>query len=321
MENLKPLKLSPVFKDYIWGGERLKTVYNKQTDMSPVAESWELSCHKDGNSVIASGEYSGMALCEYVAKFGKECMGKNYNGEIFPILIKLIDAKSNLSVQVHPDDEYALKVEGEQGKTEMWYIVDCDEDASLLYGFTSQISKDEFKKRIEDNTLLEVLNKVKVKKGDVFFIKSGTIHAIGAGCLIAEIQQNSNTTYRVYDYGRVDKDGNPRQLHIDKAIDVTTLAPADTTQSEGEVEKYDTYSKKRLATCEYFTVYEYKLEGNMQFEHNGESFRCVIVTQGKLDIKTDNETISLTAGQTAFIPASCTSCDFSGNSTFLVSYK
>ncbi len=181
------------------GGERLKTIYNKQTEMSPVAESWELSCHKDGNSVIVSGEHSGMTLSEYVSKFGEKCLGKNCVGDNFPILIKLIDAKSNLSVQVHPDDEYAFKVEGEQGKTEMWYIVDCDEDAFLLYGFTSQITKDEFKKRIEDNTLLEVLNKVKVKKGDTFFINSGTIHAIGSGCLIAEVQQNSNTTYRVYD--------------------------------------------------------------------------------------------------------------------------
>ncbi len=321
MEKLKPFKLSPVFKDYIWGGERLKTIYNKQTDMSPVAESWELSCHKDGNSTVASGEYSGMTLCEYVSKFDKECMGEKYNGENFPILIKLIDAKSNLSVQVHPDDEYAFKAEGEQGKTEMWYIVDCDDDASLLYGFTSQISKDEFKRRIEDNTLLDVLNKVKVKKGDVFFIKSGTIHAIGAGCLIAEIQQNSNTTYRVYDYGRVDKDGNPRQLHIDKALDVTTLAPPDTIQSEGGIEQFATYSKKQLASCDYFTVYEYKLDGSMLFDHDGESFRCVLVTQGNLDIKTDNDVISLSAGQTAFIPASCLKCDFSGQATFLISYK
>ena len=195
----------------------MRDEYGKKCDFDKVAESWELSCHKDGNSVIDSGEYKGLTLSEYVEKAGKAVLGTDCEKfENFPILIKLIDAKDNLSVQVHPDNEYALRVEGEYGKTEMWYVVDCDPGASLLYGFTHEISKEEFRQRIENNTLLEVTNRVEVHPGDVFFIESRTLHAIGKGILIAEIQQNSNTTYRVYDYGRVGADGKPRQLHIEK---------------------------------------------------------------------------------------------------------
>ena len=196
------LKLKAPCKDYIWGGNRLREEYGKQLDSDRIAESWELSCHKDGQSVITGGEFDGKTLSDYIAAKGKGVLGKNCGRfEYFPVLIKLIDAKDNLSVQVHPSNEYALRVEGEYGKTEMWYIVDCDPGAELLYGFKHEISKEEFAERIANNTLLEVTNNVPVHKGDVFFIESGTLHAIGKGILIAEIQQNSNTTYRIYDYG------------------------------------------------------------------------------------------------------------------------
>ena len=189
------LKLSPAFKDYIWGGTKLRDDFAKDCDFEKIAESWELSCHKDGNSVVSNGDDAGLTLAEYIEKHGKSVLGTNCERfENFPILIKLIDAKDNLSVQVHPNNDYAMRVEGEYGKTEMWYIVDCDEGATLLYGFKKEISKDEFAKRIADNTLLEVTNAVPVKKGDVFFIEAGTLHAIGKGILIAEIQQN---TYRI----------------------------------------------------------------------------------------------------------------------------
>ena len=221
-------RLAPAFKDYLWGGTRLRDEYGKNCDFDKVAESWELSCHKDGPSVVADGEDKGLTLREYIEKHGKAVLGTDCEAfEDFPILIKLIDAKDNLSVQVHPDNDYAQRVEGEYGKTEMWYIVDCDEGAELLYGFKHEISKEEFAERIANNTLLDVTNNVPVHKGDVFFIKAGTLHAIGKGILIAEIQQNSNTTYRIYDYGRVGKDGKPRELHVEKAKDVTKLAPAE----------------------------------------------------------------------------------------------
>ena len=185
---LYPLKLTAPLKDYPWGGTRLKTEYHKETALEKVAESWELSCHKDGESIIANGEAAGKKLSEYIEAEGKGILGSNAEKfTYFPLLIKLIDAKDSLSVQVHPDNEYALRVEGEYGKTEMWYIVDCEPGASLLYGFKHRISKEEFERRIRDDTLLEVCNKVPVHKGDVFFIDSGTLHAIGAGILICEI--------------------------------------------------------------------------------------------------------------------------------------
>lgn len=201
------LKLNPVFKDYIWGGTRLRDEFKMETDMDPVAEGWMLACHKDGMNTIDGGRYDGKTLKEVIDENGEiKILGKNSEKfAYFPILIKIIDAKDNLSIQVHPDDAYAKRVEHEFGKTEIWYVLDADEGAELIYGFKEKISKDEFRKAIESNTLPEVLNSVKVHKGDLFFIEAGTVHAIGKGTLIAEIQQNSNSTYRVYDYGRLGK--------------------------------------------------------------------------------------------------------------------
>lgn len=220
------LKLKPSCKDYLWGGTRLRTEFGIEYDRDPLAESWELSCHPDGPSYIANGMYAGKTLQEYIDIKGKEVLGLNCRRfRDFPILTKFIDAKQSFSVQVHPSNRYALKNEGQYGKTEMWYVMDADPGAYLYYGFKTEISKEEFAKRIEEDTLLEVLNAVLVQKGDVLFIESGTIHAIGAGILIAEIQQNSNVTYRVYDYGRVGKDAKKRDLHIEKALAVTNRVP------------------------------------------------------------------------------------------------
>ena len=217
MTKLSPIKLTPAYKDYIWGGTKLKTMYNKHSALDIVAESWELSAHKDGESIVADGPYSGLTLTQYLNAIGNSALGTNAkNFDYFPILIKLIDARSALSVQVHPDDSYALEHEGEYGKTEMWYILDCEENASLYYGFKKDVTKEEYKNAIENNTLTDILNKIPVHKGDVFFIPAGTVHAIGAGILICEIQQNSNTTYRVYDYNRRDKKGNTRPLHVER---------------------------------------------------------------------------------------------------------
>ncbi|MBQ9375033.1 MAG: class I mannose-6-phosphate isomerase [Ruminococcus sp.] len=295
-------KLEPAFKDYIWGGTRLRDDFKKKCDFDKIAESWELSCHKDGPSTIANGEYKGLTLAEYIEKAGKSVLGTDCEKfENFPILIKLIDAKDNLSVQVHPDNDYAQRVEGEYGKTEMWYIVDCDEGATLLYGFKDTISKDEFAKRIADNTLLEVTNAVPVKKGDVFFIQAGTLHAIGKGILIAEIQQNSNTTYRIYDYGRVGKDGKPRELHVDKAKDVTDLCPAK-SYPETPVEKYDGYTSKLLSSCDYFTTYAVDVNTKAEFDADEKSFLSLLILEGECTISAD-DSVSAKMGDSIFIPA------------------
>ncbi len=300
---MTPFKLKPAFKDYIWGGTRLRDDYNKDCDFTKVAESWELSCHKDGNSVVDGGEFDGLTLAEYIEKSGKGVLGTNCNKfDNFPILIKLIDAKDNLSVQVHPENEYALRVEGEYGKTEMWYIVDCDEGAELLYGFKKDISKEEFAQRIANNTLLEVTNAVPVKKGDVFFIEAGTLHAIGKGILIAEIQQNSNTTYRIYDYGRVGNDGKPRELHVDKAVDVTKLSPAkpspvsDSYTENGAV-------KRLLSKCDYFTVYSVDIDEAAEFVADDTSFESLLILDGNVIISCGEHKIPASKGDSIFIPA------------------
>ena len=299
-----PMKLTPAFKDYLWGGTRLRDDFGKKCDYEKIAESWELSCHKDGASVIANGEFAGKTLAEFVDG-NKSALGTNCQRfEQFPILIKLIDAKDNLSVQVHPNNEYAQRVEGEYGKTEMWYIVDCDPGAELLYGFKEEVSKEEFAERIKNNTLLEITQSVPVKKGDVFFIEAGTLHAIGKGILIAEIQQNSNTTYRIYDYGRVGADGKPRQLHIDKAVEVTNLCPAKpypVTKPFSE----DGAEKRLLSKCEYFTVYSVETDKEATFNADGTSFHDLLLLEGNAVLKCGETSLDLQKGDSVFVPAGC----------------
>ncbi len=305
------LKLDAPCKDYLWGGTRLRDEYGKKSDKEKLAESWELSCHKDGQSVIANGEFEGKTLTEYIDKCGKEILGKKCERfEYFPILIKLIDAKDNLSVQVHPDNEYAMRVEGEYGKTEMWYIVDCEDGAELLYGFKKEISREEFAERIKNNTLLEVTNNVPVHKGDVFFIDAGTLHAIGKGILIAEIQQNSNTTYRIYDYGRVGADGKPRELHIEKACEVTQLTPpVRPTKPMGEKINKDGYSSTLLATSEYFNVNKLEVTEKASIDVTDDSFVSLLCLDGSFSVND----ITLNKGESCFIPAGYGMVNISGN--------
>lgn len=311
MNELKPIKLIPAFKDYIWGGNRLVKNYNKKCDLDRVAESWELSTHKDGESVIADGDFKGSTLSEYIKSNEHNVLGKNAEAfENFPMLIKFIDAKESLSIQVHPDDEYSLKNNGEYGKTEMWYILDCDEDSYLYYGFNEEISKEEFRRSIEEKTLLNYLNKLKVNKGDAFFIKAGTVHAIGKGIVICEVQQNSNTTYRVYDYDRIDKDGNKRPLHIEQAIAVAETKPAENYKKEGNI----------LVQCRCFTVEEFCVEDTMQINITDESFKSVIVIDGQGELSLEENTIQFIKGDSIFVPAQNNSFQIEGKCKLIISY-
>lgn len=318
---LYPMKLEAPLKDYLWGGTRLKDEYGKKTNLDKVAESWELACHKDGKSKIANGEAAGLFLEDWLAGQDKSVLGTNAASfPYFPLLIKLIDAKGDLSVQVHPDNDYAMRVEGEYGKTEMWYIVDCEPGASLLYGFKEKISKEEFERRIADNTLLEVCNRVPVKKGDVFFIDSGTLHAIGKGILICEIQQNSNTTYRIYDYGRVGKDGKPRELHVKKAIDVTKLEPpTKPTTALAKIDIIPGLDMKLLAECEYFTAYHAKLKGEASLKAGSESFQTFTVLSGSLKLTSGDTVLDFYKGESVFIPAGLGIYTLTGDATFILS--
>lgn len=292
------LKLKPSCKDYLWGGHRLIDEYGKEYDGNILAETWELSCHSDGSSVIANGVHAGKTLQQYIDEQGKDVLGINCRHfSDFPILIKFIDANDNLSIQVHPDNHYALKNEGQYGKSEMWYVMDAGKDAFLYYGFCKEISKEEFEKRIQEDTLLEVLNKVSVQKGDVFFIEAGTMHAIGKDILIAEIQQNSNVTYRAYDYGRVGKDGKKRELHIEKALDVTNRVPIIRDKS----------CYPHLADCDYFTVDKLNLDDNIMKKMAGfvseASFASILMLDGHGKISCGNEQLEFNKGDSFFLPA------------------
>lgn len=318
---MQPILLSPAFKDYLWGGTKLKTSFGKKSDLAIVAESWELSTHKDGQSQVASGPDTGLTLSDYIQKHGNTILGKHAEAfDYFPILIKFIDAKDNLSVQVHPDDAYALKHEGEYGKTEMWYVLEAEEGASLYCGFKSSISREEFQRRIEDNTLLEVLNQVKVHKGDVFFIKSGTVHAIGKGIVICEIQQNSNTTYRVYDYDRRDAQGNPRPLHIQKALEVAELCPPAQIGNDTPPKNCGGYTVKQLASCQYFTVEKLDIASSATLQISKESFQSIICTEGKGSLTLDGNALRFQKGDSIFIPAQETSYSITGACEIIRSY-
>jgi len=320
MDVLYPMRLNAVCKDYLWGGTRLRSEYHQQSSAPKVAESWVLSCHPDGPASIANGQYAGLTLKEYIEKAGRNVLGTNCEKfPDFPVLVKLIDAKKNLSIQVHPDNEYARTHGGGFGKTEMWYIVDCEEGAYLYYGFDHTISKEEFRDRIENNTLTEVLNQVTVHPGDVLFIDSGTLHAIGAGILIAEIQQNSNITYRIYDYGRVGTDGKPRELHIPQALDVTKRCrPQRPIGPQGKEIREADCTRTLLASCDYFTVNHMKLiEYTLCADKT--SFHSILCLGGDALILDHGRTLlSFQKGDSIFLPAGFGSYTIKGDCEILL---
>lgn len=299
---METIKLTPACKDYLWGGEKLRQDYGIQSQLHPLAEAWVLSCHPDGPSVVATGPLAGKTLPEYIQEKGPGCLGADCEKFTdFPILAKFIDAKGDLSIQVHPSNEYALAHEHQFGKTEMWYVLDCEPGATLYYGFQHQISREEFQQRIQNNTLTEVLNAVPVEKGDLFFIPAGTLHAIRKGIVVAEIQQNSNVTYRIYDYGRVGADGKPRQLHIQQALEVTQRTPP----------QPDPDFHGHLAQCPYFTVDV--MEGRFTLDCGPESFVSVLVLEGTGALWEGDESMSLRKGESLFIPAGAGQCRLEGD--------
>ena len=313
-------ELQAPLKDYIWGGQKLKSEYNKETNLGMIAESWELSCHKDGESIIKNGEYKGKTLSSVLAE-NKSFLGKNCGRfSKFPLLIKLIDANDKLSIQVHPDDDYANRFEnGEYGKTEVWYIVDAEENAKLIYGFRKDLTKEEFKNAVLNNTLHEVVNFVPVKKGDVFFIPSGLVHAICEGILICEIQQNSNTTYRVYDWGRVDANGNARDLHIDKAIDVSKLSGETRTDFSLSKSKTGENMMGIISECDYFKSYQYDVSKEIRLNCDETSFHTITFLEGSGQIKNSENALFFSKGTTVFLPADSGEYTILGKCQFILS--
>ena len=300
---MKIEKLLPAYKSIIWGGSKLKKYYGKITDKEPLAETWELSLHKDGESTLLDGTPLSQAATE--ADFGENCKGFPF----FPVLVKLIDANAKLSVQVHPGDEYALKHENSLGKTEMWYIADADEGAGIYLGFKQDISREEFERAISEKTLTDYLQFIPVKKGECYFIPAGTIHAICEGCLICEIQQNSNITYRVYDYGRVGADGKERELHVAKALDVTNTnkyepKPLGIATKEGDL----------LGISRFFTATRVKVDGECILENDRRSFRAFTCLEGEGSVGG----VMISKGQTVFVPANYGELSLSGEFTAIM---
>ena len=303
-----PLKFRPILKSVVWGGEKIAPFKEITTDQHNIGESWELSGVKGNESVVANGEYAGRTIMELVQEFKGRLIGqKNYErtGDEFPLLIKFIDAKQDLSIQVHPDDELAAKRHnGSKGKTEMWYVVAADKDAHLMSGLTQKITPDEYEQRVNNHTITDVLHDYKVAPGDVFFLPAGRIHSIGSGSFIAEIQQTSDITYRIYDFGRLGLDGKPRELHTElakAAIDYTVYPDYRTEyRKEKNLENV-------LVDCSYFTTSLYDLDREVSKDLSGlDSFLVVICIEGKGSLKdAEGNEVTLHQGETVLIPADC----------------
>ena len=292
---MEPLKLGMITKKIIWGGERLAREYGKGTPGEKIAESWELTDRADGVNTIVGGSFDGMLLSDYLNAH-KDEVQKGWDGERFPLLIKLIDAEADLSIQVHPDDEYAAEHTTDLGKTEMWYIADAAPDARIIYGLKKKYSAAEVRAAIENGTLEELMNYVPVKKGETYFIPSGMVHAICRGILIAEIQQNSNITYRVYDYNRRGADGKLRELHVDDA-----LAVIDKIEDPSAVRADANEELGIIAKCGYFTVYHFEKAFTMNATE--ESFVHLLCLGGEASITWNGGVMSIAKGESVYVPA------------------
>lgn len=307
---LYPMKLLPYVSETIWGGRKLIEEYGVKTDKKNAAEGWMLSCHEAGASSVENGEFAGESLADVVKNNPALC-GKNAEKfDDFPILIKFIDAMDNLSVQVHPTKEYCALTGKGQSKTECWYIIDCEEDASLILGFKDKISPEEFKAAIADNTLTDYVENVKVKKGDFFFIDSGTLHAICKGILLAEVQESSNTTYRIYDYNRVGADGKPRELHVEDGAAVTKLEKY--SQPDFSSPAFDTDERRLLADCPLFKVWKLDTKSKIGGNAGEDSFVSLLIMAGEGLLECCGEKLALKKGDSIFIPANSGKYKLSG---------
>lgn len=312
-----PMKLSPAIAEIVWGGTRLIEEYGMVTDKKNAAEAWVLSCHPSGLCKILNGAWAGRTLAELFSAAPSICGTRLGEREDFPILIKFIDARDDLSVQVHPDDAYTKFIGRGAGKTEAWYILDCDEGAQLVLGFKRELTRHEFIDAIENDRLPDVVQRVDVKKGDFFFIEAGTLHAICKGVLLAEVQQNSDTTYRVYDYNRPGLDGKPRELHVLNAIDVTATVPYRAESGERKREHCGGAERETLTVCPFFTVNTLTMSGSCAFFAGEESFISLLVLEGEGALNAEGMTLSLHKGESVFIPAGCGDITLTGTMTLL----
>lgn len=321
----RPFLLQPACKEALWGGQKLKEHFGKQADLDNIAESWECSTHPEGPSTVTTGEHKGMLLTEVLQKYS-EYLGTHprSKGEL-PILVKFIDARQKLSVQVHPDDEYAKLYErGQLGKTEMWYVLEADKDAELIYGFYSDMDSVAVRQSLANGTIEKYLQKVKVQQDDVFYIPAGTVHGIGAGNLIAEVQESSNLTYRLYDYDRTDKQGQKRELHLEKALAVADLKGQQPPRQPLRVLRYTPgCATEFLCRCKYFQVERLLLNTEdkkklAELYTGSNSFQALLCIDGAGQlVMSDGEKLTYTKGSCIFIPANAGNLQLCGKTQFL----
>lgn len=307
-----PIKFNNLYYERIWGGRALEKFRDNVPKDKIIGESWDISCHKNGIGTVVNGSLQGKKFNEIIEIYKDKLLGTKIKTKDFPLLIKLITADDKLSVQVHPNDEYASRVENDSGKTESWYVIDAKEGAELIVG-TKNCTKEKFKEAIEKGDLDKYLNRVKVKKGDFFFVQSGLVHAICEGVLIAEIQQSSDTTYRVYDYNR------GREVHIDKALDVIDFSLKG-KKLEGTLERHDNYLKTILCESEYFTIEKYEIKKSVKENSDKERFYLFTCVDGNGVIKYKDGEEKILMGDSVFIPATLGEYELIGNFTLLKSY-
>lgn len=300
---LYPLKFQPILKDKIWGGEKLIQQFNKNSKSTELGESWEVSAVPGDISIVSNGDLKGKSLQDLIDNYTSELLGdRNFKrfGNQFPLLIKFIDAKQDLSIQLHPNDELAKKRHNSFGKTEMWYVMQADKDANLIVGFNQKVNKEIYLEHLENKTLTKLLNFDKVKEGDTYFIESGRVHAIGAGVLLAEIQQTSDVTYRVYDWDRVDANGNERELHNDIALDAFDFDMKDDFRVSYKKQKN---TSNEMVSCPFFTTNFLELDAPLHKESNQDSFMIYMCVDGEVEILTETSKVFISKGETLLIPA------------------
>jgi mannose-6-phosphate isomerase len=297
-----PLKFTPIYKERIWGGINLRKVFGRHLPGDCIGESWEISGHDSGTSIVTNGNLEGKNLNELMVEFKERLMGKKFKKQVyFPLLIKIIDANEKLSIQVHPEDKYVYQVEGEAGKTEAWYVINAKENAKIVYGLREDITKEDFIKAVESNTIGDTLKIEPVVAGDMIFVPAGTVHALLEGVMVYEVQQNSDTTYRVYDYDRVGDDGKKRELHIEKAVEVINFK-----------EQPSCSFKSNSIHCQYFAMEKMMIQGE-KIEKTNNQFIVYCVTAGTGEIVYKDTIESLHAGETVLIPACLGEFNIKGN--------
>jgi mannose-6-phosphate isomerase len=316
---LYPLQFEPILKERIWGGTKLKTYLNKPIMSNSTGESWEISTVENDVSVVSNGVYKGKSLNDLINEFPEAILGTTVYvkfGKQFPLLFKYLDARDDLSIQVHPNDKLAKERHNSFGKTEMWYVMQADENARLILGFKEKSSAEEYVQNLNNKTLLTILDTKTVKQGEVYFLETGTVHAIGAGTLIAEIQQNSDITYRLYDFDRVDANGNLRELHIDLALEAINY---ETVEAQKDYLKKENVSNS-LVDCRFFTTNIIPLNGEVKVNKSQNSFTVYMCVDGSFEMTINKETFQYCKGDTLLIPASLTDFQFNGHASILEIY-